>query len=595
MVTDVSRPLAGVPFRLLPSMITLQAAPAKPLHAALLTASNTFRRRVQRLIARYTRAQGEAFLTALSITAGLLAILHFQMGAWVFANFEHQTDAKRNAVILAGAIVSLAFGIFALRRWKELAREVTIRIAAEARATALAGEDALTGLSNRRALSTELARALAGADRSGQGVSLLLLDLDRFKPINDVYGHIAGDQVLREIAVRLRRSVRMSEFVARLGGDEFAVIVTHDRADQRAPMEAAARIADAVTRPMTLDAAHIDIGLTVGIATYPNDAGDAATLMQRSDIALYNGKQTNLGKANLFNAAMDAEIRERAAIEADLRQAITSHGIVPFFQPLVELNSCRVIGFEALARWPHTTRGFIPPVKFIPIAEERRLIADLTSSMLAQACRLSRDWAGQPMLSVNLSPYQLSDRALAVKLLELLTAADFAPSRLEVEITESALVSDFEGARAVLADLKMAGVTICLDDFGAGYSSLTHLASMPFDRVKIDRAFIQLEKGPAEAAKVMGAIVGMCRKLNLEVTGEGAETQQQCQILRDAGCSVGQGWYFGAAVSAEDAKTISANPDLGLAPWRATSKDGDVVPLKQYLRSPRETGGRARS
>ena len=201
-------------------------------------------------------------------------------------------------------------------------------------------------------------------------------------------------------------------------------------------------------------------------------------------------------------------------------------------------------------------------------------------------------------MSINISPIQLSDRGLAVKLLELLTAADFAPGRLEVEITESALVSDFEGARAVLADLKMAGVTICLDDFGAGYSSLTHLASMPFDRVKIDRAFIQLDKGPAEAAKVMGAIVGMCRNLNLDVTGEGAETLQQCQILMEAGCAVGQGWYFGAAVSAEDAKKLAANPDLNLAPWRGGAKSGDggdVVPIKQYLRSPRETGVRARS
>ena len=572
--------------------------PAKTILTALLSASDTFRRRLQRLFARYSRAQGEAFITALSITIGLMAILHFEMGAWALSNFEHQTDAKRDTVILAGAIISVAFGIFALRRWMELAREVTVRIAAEARATALAGEDALTGLPNRRALAAELSRAVARAERTGAAVSLLLMDLDRFKPINDVHGHIAGDQVLQEIALRLRRGVRLAEFVARLGGDEFAIIVAHERNDQQASMAAATRIANGLAAPLRLGAVDIDVSVTTGIATFPNDAADVATLMQRSDIALYNAKQSERGQVRLFNAAMDNEIRERAAIETDLRKAIVVHGIVPFFQPLVDLTSGRVIGFEALARWPHATRGFIPPVKFIPIAEERRLIGDLTASMLAQACRLSRDWAGQPTLSVNISPIQLSDRGLAVKLLDLLTAADFAPGRLEVEITESALVSDFEGARAVLADLKMAGVTICLDDFGAGYSSLTHLASMPFDRVKIDRAFIQLDKGPAEAAKVMGAIVGMCRNLNLDVTGEGAETLQQCQILMEAGCALGQGWYFGAAVVAEDAKKLAANPDLNLAPWRSAAKSGDggdVVPIKQYLRSPRETGVRARS
>ncbi len=578
-------------------MTFAHVAPAKSYLSALLTASNVFRRGLQRLVARYSRAQGEAFVTALSITIGLLAILHFQMGAWAFANFEHQTDAKRNAFILAGAIVSAAFGIFALRRWMELAHEVTIRVAAEARATALAGEDALTGLPNRRALSAELARAVARAERSGTNVSLLLLDLDRFKPINDVHGHMAGDQVLRELAQRLRGAVRVGEFVARLGGDEFAVMVSHGRNDQLSAVAAATRLSQSLAQPVQLGSVVVDVGVTTGIATFPDDAADVDTLVQRADIALYNAKQCNRGHARLFNASMDTEIRERAAIETDLRKAIATNGIVPFFQPLVDLRTGHVIGFEALARWPHAARGFIPPLKFIPIAEERRLIGDLTASMLAQACRLSRDWAGAPSLSVNVSPLQLADRGLAVKLLELLTNADFAPSRLEVEITESALVTDFEGARAVLGDLKVAGVTICLDDFGAGYSSLAHLASMPFDRVKIDRAFIQLDKGPAEAIKVMGAIVGMCRSLGLEVTGEGAETAQQCQILMNAGCSVGQGWYFGAAVAAEDARKLAANPVLMLTPWqRAPDADANaVVPIKQYLRSPREKGVRAQS
>ncbi len=550
---------------------------------------------MQRLIKRYTRAQGEAFVTALVITLGFLAIRQFHMGAWIFANFEHETDDKRNAIILAGAVVSAAFGIFALRRWIELSHEVKIRVAAEARATTLAGEDMLTRLPNRRALSAELTRAVAQAERTGMSVSLLLLDLDRFKPINDVHGLLAGDRVLQDIANRLRAHVRSAEFVARLGGDEFAVVIAHTRDNQQMAVSAAARIAESLAQPIRIGAIDIDVGVTTGIATFPNDAGDVATLMQRADIALNAAKQGERGRTRLFDTAMDAAIRERAAIESDLRKAIVAQGVVPFFQPLIDLRTGHVTGFEALARWPHATRGFIPPDKFIPIAEERRMIGDLTESILTQACRLMRDWDGKPSLSVNLSPVQLSDRGLAVKLLAMLTSADFAPHRLEVEITESALVCDIEGARAVLADLKTAGVTICLDDFGAGYSSLTQLASMPFDRVKIDRAFLNLEKGPHDVAKVMGAIVGMCRNLNLGVTGEGAETLQQCQMLIDAGCTVGQGWYFGAAVSAEDAKKLASNPDLELAPWSGQAETGAVVPIKQFLRSPREKGARAQS
>jgi diguanylate cyclase (GGDEF)-like protein len=574
------------------------AVAAKPFRLALLEFAHARARWVKRNFKRYTRAQGEAFVTALSITVGFLAIIHFEMGAWVFAQFEHEPDAKRDAAILAGAIVSTAFGIFAARRWRELSREVTQRTAAEARATALAGEDVLTNLPNRRALAIELQRAIGRSKRTGECISLLLLDLDRFKPINDVHGHVAGDQVLQEIALRLRRSVRVSEYAARLGGDEFAVVVVHDANDPHTPLLAAGRIADSIARPFQVGSDVIDVGVTTGLATYPSDADSADALMQRADIALNNAKQGERGRIRSFNLSMDVEIRERATIEAELRSAIAANQVVPFFQPLIDLKTGHVRGFEALARWPHPTRGFIPPVKFIPIAEERRMIGDLTTSMLTQACNLARDWPGEPILSVNVSPVQLTDRGLAVKLLEVLRSTGFAPHRLEVEITESALVSDFEGAHAILGDLKTAGVTICLDDFGAGYSSLSHLSSMPFDRVKIDRAFIQLDKGPGQAAKVMGAIVGMCRNLGLEVTGEGAETAQQCQILIDAGCSVGQGWYFGAAVSACDARKLAHNPDLGLAPWKGASAAGEVNPvvaLKQYLRSPRETGGRARS
>ena len=547
-------------------------------------------------VRRYTKAQGDALITGFAITLAFLAILHFDLGAWIFAQFEHRQDAKRDAAILGGLIMSGAFGIFALRRWIELSREIKVRIAAEARATALASEDVLTGLPNRRALTTELTRAVARSTRNGESVSLLFMDLDRFKPVNDVYGHMAGDSLLQEIARRLLGTVRAGEFAARLGGDEFAVVISHDRDDQQAPLLAATRLTEVITKAVNIGPAEVHVGVTTGIATFPADADTIETLLRHADIALYSAKQGERGRCRMFNAHMDAEVRERALIESDLRAAIASHNVVPHFQPLIDLRTGFVMGFEALARWPHAGSGFIPPTKFIPIAEECGLIGDLSTSLLQQACRLARNWAHEPILSVNISPTQLADRLLADKILALLAAADFPAQRLEVEITESALVSDLERARNILLTLKTAGVSICIDDFGAGYSSLMHLTSMPFNRVKIDRTFVQAGTEFGDADKVLSAIVALCRSLGLQTTGEGVETEQHCKRIIDAGCSIGQGWYFGAALSATDARRLSENPDLKLKPWQPVQSNDDssgVVPIRQFLRSPREKASRA--
>ena len=539
---------------------------------AAFTPSQAIRGWLARQRAAYRKispAYREAGLICLCIAGTVLAILQFDLGGLIFAAVEHRPDYKRDALILAALTLSAGLAIFALRRWHELIREVKVRIAAETRANSLAGEDVLTGLPNRRALLNELTHALARAERGNHLVSLVLLDLDRFKPVNDVHGHIAGDQLLQAIAQRLRQNVRAGEFAARLGGDEFAVLVSHAKDEAGAAVAAARRLADVLSKPVPLPATEVQVGVSSGIATAPHDANTVEALMRCADLALYRAKDDGRGQCKLFDMQMDAEIRERADIEADLRTAIETGGIIPHYQPLVDLRSGRIVGFEALARWEHPRQGFIPPMRFIPIAEESGLINELGLAMLRRACRHALRWGGDTMLAVNISPIQLADSRLADKILAILAEEGLPARRLEVELTENTLVSDFEGARVILNRLKSQGVSICIDDFGAGYSSLRHLSSMPFDRVKIDRAFVQALGTDGDRLKVIRAIVGLCTSLGLACTGEGAETAEHVNLLRAAGCSLVQGWYFGMALAPEAAAALAAEGRVSLAKLHA--------------------------
>ena len=523
----------------------LASLPHRSSIASLAALAAIARRlQVQRVwLSRFSSAQREAALTGACIAAAFLAILHYDLGGLIFAAVEHRPDYKRDTLILAGLTMSLGFAVFALRRWFELGCEIKVRIAAEARANTLAREDALTGLPNRRALSAELALAVARAGRCGEPVSLLLMDLDRFKPVNDVYGHMVGDMLLQEITRRLRATVRSGEFVARLGGDEFAVIVCHHPENRGAPVAAAKRISEALCAAFTLGSTDVHVGVSTGIATFPFDAEDVEALMRRADVALYRAKERGRGRCELFDATMDTEIRERAAIENDLRQAILAGDVVPYFQPLIELRGGRIVGFEALARWRHARHGFIPPSSFIPIAEESGLIGDLGLAMLRQGCRQARQWGGDVLLSVNISPIQLADRRLAEKILSVLTEEGLPPRRLEVEITENTLVSDVEGARVILNQLKREGVSICLDDFGAGYSSLTYLKRYPIDKLKIDRSFIHDIPGDAEDVAITSAMISLAKSLGMRVLAEGVENAAQFDFLRAQKCDEIQGYY----------------------------------------------------
>ncbi len=425
-----------------------------------------------------------------------------------------------------------------------------------ARTAVVARTDTLTELPNRRQFYEELEAALATGRRGGLDHALLLIDLDRFKAANDAHGHPAGDQLLRLVAGRLRNALRREEHIARLGGDEFAFIVCCDPAgpDQPRtdPVAIGQRIVDTLGKPFALTSGVvIQVGASVGIGI--TRARDTAVddLMHRADVALYRAKADGRGCVRVFQDGMDEHVRARALLEGELRQAIADDVIVPHFQPLVDFDTGRLVGVEMLARWPHPTRGMVPPDAFIPVAEDLGLIGAMTERLLRHACRAAAGWPGHVVLACNVSPIQLRDPTLPQMIRAVLAETGFPAGRLEIEVTESALVGDLDLALALLDQLKALGVRLALDDFGTGYSSLRHLQTLPFDKIKIDRSFVAAMAGDAESRKIVSAVLGLGRSLGLTTVAEGVETQETATLLRELGCDIGQGWLFGRPTSTE--------------------------------------------
>ncbi len=415
---------------------------------------------------------------------------------------------------------------------------------------AVARTDALTGLPNRRGLYEQLRTALARADRSGGTVGLLLCDLDRFKGVNDAHGHPAGDGLLQLVAARLRNAGGTGSAIARLGGDEFALVVPLDDADPSGPGSEAAQIARRIIsvlgQPFALpDGPVLQIGVSIGIALARAQDVDADALVRRADVALYRAKADGRSRYHFFDPGLDAHIQARALLEGELRQAVANDALRPHFQPLVDIATGRLIGFEMLARWPHPTRGTIPPGEFIPIAEDAGLIGPMTEGLLRRACRAAAGWPSDIVVACNLSPLQLRDRGLPATVQSILTETGLPAHRLELEITESALVGDIDLARDLLGKLKALGVRLALDDFGTGYSSLRHLQLLPIDKLKIDASFVRAMGGDTESRKIVAAVIGLSHSLGLLTVAEGVEDAGTAALLRDLGCDVGQGWLYG--------------------------------------------------
>lgn len=420
----------------------------------------------------------------------------------------------------------------------------------------LARTDPLTGLANRRWFQERLGEMLRGPRA---GAAVLLLDLDRFKAVNDSLGHPAGDALLQIVARRLRSALRDEDMVARLGGDEFAVVLA-----QAAGAEAlAARLIDLLSRPYLVDGRAANIGASIGIAVGPRDGADPAELVRRADLALYEAKASGRGTARVFHPALDLRAKERHSLEQDLRRAITLRQFELHYQPQVKLATGELVGFEALVRWRHPERGLVPPDRFIPLAEEIGLIVPLGEWVLRAACREAAAWPRGPRgglrVAVNVSPHQLVEgERLRRVVAEALDGAGLPGTRLEVEITESALAKYEGGALRVLHDLRAMGVHVSMDDFGTGYSSLSQLRSFPFDKVKLDRSFVRELGTNPEATALVRAIAALGASLGMTTTAEGVETAEQAALVRSDGYTDMQGYLVSRPVpGAEVAALIS--------------------------------------
>jgi diguanylate cyclase (GGDEF)-like protein len=449
-----------------------------------------------------------------------------------------------------GRAVSLHFQPMLGGGWVTTHEDITERRRTEASLAFMAQHDALTTLPNRTLFQERLEQAISRA-RLGSQCALLCLDLDRFKVINDTLGHPIGDELLRAVADRLSASVREVDTVARLGGDEFAIVQVGLRTPDHAAL-LADRIIAALAQPFTIDGHRIVVGASVGISMAPSDGTSPETLLKNADIALYLAKAERRGIHRFFEAEMDAHAQSLRVVELDLRNALPADDFELYYQPIMNLHSGKVVGFEALIRWNHPVRGLINPADFIPIAEDTGLIVPIGEWVFRTAFLEAAGWPPEINIAVNLSPVQVKEPNLFGKVRQALEVSGLAPSRLIFEITESVLMQNSDGTLALLHRFRALGIRIALDDFGTGFSSLSYLRSFPFETIKIDRSFIRDVDVNKDSTVIVGAIIGLARGLGMTTIAEGVETDRQLAVVRDQGASMVQGYLFSRPVPASE-------------------------------------------
>ncbi|MEQ4531646.1 MAG: bifunctional diguanylate cyclase/phosphodiesterase [Mixta sp.] len=422
--------------------------------------------------------------------------------------------------------------------------DVTDQRAADARIHHMAHHDYLTSLPNRILFRQRLNDALRLGALHDRQTAALCLDLDNFKHVNDALGHQMGDELLRAIAKRLRAVLREQDTLARIGGDEFAIVLPGLNHTQEASM-VAQRLIEAVRPPVNVEGHNLSVGTSIGIAFADDALSSPEQLLRCADMALYEAKRNGRNRYEYFTPEMDAQARTRRCMENDLREAITENQLRLYYQPITNSDQKAIIGYEALMRWHHPSKGLIMPGEFIPLAEETGLIHSLGAWALYEACREAQSWTNGQTVSVNLSPVQFKNSSLVSVVEGALRESGLEPGRLEVEITESVMLDDTLGNIRTLQNLKALGVLIALDDFGTGYSSLSYLRSFPFDKIKIDRSFINDMHDSREALAIIRAITGMSRSLDIQITAEGVENREQFDQLKEEGCTLFQGYLFG--------------------------------------------------
>ena len=461
----------------------------------------------------------------------------------------------------AGCAVAVAHEPMAGGGWVATYEDITERRRSEARIHFMAHHDALTSLPNRTLFKERLEQTLEEWTSRGEQAAVLYLDLDDFKAVNDTLGHPTGDRILEEIGRRLQSTVKRTDTVARLGGDEFAVIARGDRAGAE---HLAKRLVSEIMAPLDIDGVRIEVGTSMGLAMVPADGLEAVQLLKCADMALYRAKEEGRGHYRFFEMDMDVQLRARRTIELALREAIETGGLALHYQPLLNLERDRIEGFEALLRWEHPVHGVTEPSDFIPIAENAGLIVRIGEWALRQACEDARAWPDYVTVAVNLSPWQFASPNLFDAVCDALERSGLPPHRLELEITESALIKDSEKVHAIMHRLRALGVGTALDDFGTGYSSLSYLRSFPFDKIKIDRCFVMEMQGRADCQAIVQSVAELATRLGMSTTAEGVETHEQLRMIRAAGCTQAQGYLIDAARPAEEVALMFSRPVVSL-------------------------------
>ena len=431
--------------------------------------------------------------------------------------------------------------------------DITERKRHEAELEFRTNRDPLTGLANRNLLRDRLAQSLAFATRHEHPIWIVFVDLDRFKFVNDTLGHLAGDELLKKVAERLQGAVRETDTVARLGGDEF-VLLLPERTDAALSTIVVQRIMEAIARPLTIEGHEFFLTCSVGVSAFPADGDDVETLIKHADIAMYRAKETGRNNFQFYMATMNQQALDRLRLEGDLRTALERHEFLLHYQPQVDLRSGRIVGMEVLLRWQHPELGMVPPLRFIGLAEETGLIVPIGAWALRTACEQVKTWQTQGLgylrVSVNLSARQFNQRDLTQSIADILRDTGLDPHYLEIELTESMVMTDVDHTVGILRDLKALGVQVSIDDFGTGYSSLSYLKRFPIDVLKIDQSFVRdITLDPDDAA-IVTSIISLAHNLRLNVIAEGVETEAQLQYLQRHGCDEIQGYYFSRPVPA---------------------------------------------